>query len=39
MNDGSEFDIVVRRRRAAAVKWFALALCLAAFVLYGFVAA
>ena len=38
MNDGSDFDIVVRRKRAAAMKWCALALCLAAFVLYGFVA-
>jgi hypothetical protein len=38
MNDRTDYDLVVRNRKMTAVKWFALAMCLATFVLYGFVA-
>ena len=35
----SEYESQERVRRMAAVKWFSLAICLSAFVIYGFVAA
>ena len=39
MEEKSEYRSQERVRKVAAVKWFSLAICLSAFVIYGFVAA